>query len=239
MPEADADARPHPGRADAPLGASAHADGARGAVHAPARHLQLPRPPDLDPVQSPSRPRRQRRDQQYRRRGPRVPGDDRRAVAGLHAGGGRVPFSVAQPLMRTGVPPVSARGERRPGWRTALYEGVVGGPIRAAICSAALGGTERVAPGKLTRIDRPPPAGSSVVIVASWASAIPFTIESPRPSPWAAVIREPSRRWKGSNSRSRSSAGIVGPVLVTRSIAWPFVVRVVTSIRPASWLCWT
>ena len=76
-------------------------------------------------------------------RGPRVPGDDRRAVAAVHAGGGRMPFPAAQPLMRTGAPPVSSRGERR--WRTGCYGAAVGGPIRAANCSAGEGGTARAA----------------------------------------------------------------------------------------------
>ncbi len=84
----------------APLPADAGEDAEDRAVHAPARRLRLPRPSDLGPVQ-PVRLRRQRRDQRYRRSDPRLPEHDRPAVAGVHAGGGRVRVPAAQPLMET------------------------------------------------------------------------------------------------------------------------------------------
>ena len=53
---------------------------------------------------SPPRPSwRLRRDQRYRRGDPRLPEHDRRAVAGVRAGGGRLRVPAAQPLMRSGL----------------------------------------------------------------------------------------------------------------------------------------
>jgi hypothetical protein len=92
-------AAPAPRLDHAPFRAVARAHGEGRPVHAPARHLRLPRPQDLRPVQPlPGRlPRR--RDLRYRGSDPRLPGNARHAVAGVHARGCSVRVPTPQPLI--------------------------------------------------------------------------------------------------------------------------------------------
>jgi hypothetical protein len=91
--------------------------------------------------------------------------------------------------------------------------------------------------GKLTSSLRPPPAWACAVMVASWASAMAWTIARPSPTPSVQARGCEASRSKGWNRRVSSPAGMRRPVLATERTACSASVRVAISIRPPVTLC--
>ena len=91
-----------------------------------------------------------------------------------------------------------------------------GVPADAAPCRGSMRlGRPHAGPGgrKPTSICRPPSGLARVMTVAPWASAIAWTIESPRPwpSPW--LVRSVPRRWKaggGARAQLGDDRSVVG-----------------------------
>src|SRR5262249_47086780 len=85
--------------------------------------------------------------------------------------------------------------------RPADQEGAVGCAVRAFEA------------GKLTVMSRPPPGWARAVRVASWAVAMAWTMDRPRPRPSAFCAESVPSRWKGSKSRWIWPGATTGPGL--------------------------
>src|SRR5271170_6531327 len=65
--------------------------------------------------------------------------------------------------------------------------------------------------GKVTSTRSPPAGCGRAVMLALWASAMAWTMDSPRPRPSPRLVRFAASRWKGWKSRSSTAAGDRGP----------------------------